>query len=379
MKPITLETPTVTLPPGRPALADEPLPDGAARPQSGINIGGHTVTKATEHLPEEQRVLVRWLHNHAREMRLGWRELAERVDLSIATLSRIFSDQYRNPKDHERAGERISLDGVCEKIAAFRRAMEKSGRTKNPDFIELTVSTRIWWLCERAGRNCRMAFLYGDGQVGKTTAMREYAAQHNGGATTYAEMPPASGVQYMLKCIAKALYVPPHSSFDDLLDDVIAALDPSKLIILDELDRVFTTYQKKSTVRCLETLRYIYDQAGCGMVLCGNNAFRDQIKEGQFKHELTRFHRRGRSYELQLPTEPPREDLDRMAASFGLDPASGDAEEAMLQIARADGIGVFRLRLCDARDFARKQRQEVAWKHFLRAYQITEAAGSSVR
>jgi DNA transposition AAA+ family ATPase len=370
-------------------LPTEELAAGAMRPQSGINIGGHTVTRATEHLPEEQRTLVRWLYTHARQQRFGWKELAAACSISSATLSRLFSDQYRYPKEnverdshgvitsrkpHPKANERISCDSICEKIAVYRRKAERSGRAVNPDFVATSVAERIFWLCERVARNNRMGFIYGESQIGKTFALKEYAAEHNGGRTTYCEMPPASGVQLMLKVIAKALYVPQRSAFDGLLEDVIEALDPSKLLLLDEIHRVFTTYQKGSVMRCLDTLRYIHDQTGCGLVLCGTNVFRTKVLEGEFKNYLKQLQKRGRSYELQLPAEPPREDLDAIAARFGLAPATGEAEKVVETIAHTDGIGVFRLRLIDAQDYARNKGQRLEWGHFCKAYAITEKA-----
>jgi len=369
-------------------LADEMKPT-TARPHAGINIGGHTVTKATEHLPEEQRVLVRWLHHNQRVHNIEMRQLAAEVGISSTSIWRMFMDQYRYPKEliekdkqgnvlrrvpHPKAQERISIDSLCEKIARYRRKAETSGRASNPDFVVTDVAERIFWLCERCGRNHRMGFIYGDGQIGKSFAMRQYAAEHNGGITTYVEMPPASGVQFMLKCIAKALLVPPTQMFDKLLEDVIDALDSSKLLLVDEIHRVFTTYQKTSVMRCLDTLRYIHDQTGCGLVLCGTNVFRDKVKAGEFMNYLKQLHRRGRSYELQLPADPPRKDLDLIAGKFGLDPAEGEADLIIRKIAKTDGIGVYRLRLIDAQDYARKKKQELNWGHFLKAYAITEKA-----
>jgi DNA transposition AAA+ family ATPase len=368
-------------------LSDE-LKPSAARPMPAINIGGHTVTKATEHLPEEQRTLIRWLYHHQRTHNLQTRELAAEVGLSPTTIWRLFCDQYRYPKEevsrdrggnevrkpHPHALERISIDGLCGKIARYRRRAETSGRAANPDFVMTDIAERIFWLCERCGRNRRMGFIYGDGQIGKSFGLRQYAAEHNGGITTYVEMPPSSGVQFMLKCIGKALLVPTASTFDKLLEDVLEALDPSKLLLVDEIHRVFTTYQRTSVMRCLDTLRYIHDQTGCGLVLCGTNVFRDKVKAGEFMQYLKQLHRRGRSYELQLPNDPPRKDLDMIAAKFGLDPAKGDAEVIVTKIAKSDGIGVYRLRLLDAQDYARNKRQELNWGHFLKAYAITEKA-----
>src|SRR5690606_15431175 len=64
-----------TLAVGAASMVDGETPEILAardRGQNQINIGGNTVTQATEHLPEQQRLLVRWLHTHARNNRWGW-------------------------------------------------------------------------------------------------------------------------------------------------------------------------------------------------------------------------------------------------------------------------------------------------------------------
>lgn len=382
MKPATLETPEIELSPARPALGahddTDALPQTAPNPV-GLNIAGNTVTQATAHLPEDQRNLVRWLHDHARRQRLSWDELANATEIHKSTLYRALTDTYRYPKGNEKSGQRIPLDGVCEKIETYRRKEMRRGTERNPEFCRTEVADKIYWLYERVARNHKMGTIYGDSQIGKTTALKQVTAENNGGRTTYVEMPPASGVQLMLKCIAKALLVPPHKSFDLLLEDVVQALDPSKVLIVDEAQRIFTTYQKSSVMRCADTLRYLHDQSGCGLIICGTNVFRDQVKEGEFKTYLKQLQRRGRSYSLQLPTEPPRGDLDMLAARFGLPRATDEAEHIMLHIAHTDGLGVFVLRLRDAKDLAEKKREPLAWKHFLRAYAITEKVAGNVK
>lgn len=377
-----MKAPTLDAPPS-PVLDDSRslIPPGdvdlseiseSSRPM-GINIGGHTVTQATEHLPEKQKTLVRWLHHYARTHRMEWKDLEAAVGVSTTTIFRIWKDQYRNTTTKER----VDISNICDKIAKLKAGEERGGKEKNPEFVLTTVAELINWLCERALRNHRMAFLFGDGQVGKTMGLTQFAAEHNGGQTAYWDFPPG-GVQYMLKRFAKSLLVPTNQPFDGLIEDIIAALDPSKLVIIDDVHRVFESYQKTSIVRCLSTLQYIYDRSGCGMVISATCAFRDQVKFGEFKNALKQLNRRGRSYELMLPAVPPREDLDRIANWFGLNPApaKSPAESIMNHIAAEDGIGVFRLRLLDAQDYAKGKKHSLCWDDFVQAYAITEKSAS---
>lgn len=339
----------------------------------GINIGGATVTQSTEHLPEAQRNLVRWLFNYARQEKLTWDEIAKATALDHTTLYRVWRDKYRHPK----TGERISLDNVCKKIERYKNVVDQRLAVAS-DFVETSVWKRVAWLCDRAFVRQKIGFIFGESHIGKTTCLQEFQRRNNHGQTTYVEMPPSSGVQLMTKYIARGLFVSEKKSFDHLLEEVIQALDQSKLLIIDEIHRVFTTYQKGSVMRCLDVLRHIHDTTKCGLVLCGTNVFRDQLKRGEFAQYLKQLRRRG-LYELQLPADPPREDLDALAASFGLHPASGEAEEVALNVAKQDGFAAYICRLQDAAELAAKKKQTVSWEFFIKAHDIVKRMALEVK
>lgn len=355
-----------------PALIDEEV-NIDAHPvinKKGINIGANTVTQCTAHLPEDQRNLVRWIHNFARERGLTWEEAEVQSKISKTTLYRIWSDKYLDPQGH-----RVPLDAICERIARMKRIAELRADLPREFFIETSTYRRIAWLCSKAFKRQKIGFIYGESQVGKTRCLLEYARVNNHGQTAYAEMPPASGVQLMTKSIAKALHVSHNTSFDKLLEDVCDALDDSKLLIIDEIHRVFTTYQKNSVMRCLDVLRYIHDNTHCGLVLCGTNVFRDNLKQGEFFQYLKQLQRRG-LYELQLLDIPPVKDLDLVAKHFGLrlDRADAKALEIVNFIAKKDGLGKFIIRLTDAAELATNQGSQLSWSHFVDAHEIIEKA-----
>jgi len=361
--------------------------------QGSFNVGGNTVTAATQHLPEDQRRIVRGFHELCKRRRWDWPQIIAASKISKTVLWRVFHDTYRyqaviKERDaagevirtipHPKGGQRIGYEKVCEQMQKVMRREIEAEKTET-DFVETVVFTKIEWLCQRAFIRKRMGFIYGDGQVGKTTSLKEYARRHNSGETTYCEVPPCSGVQLLLKTIAKALRVGVNTSFDKLLEDVLDALDPSKLLILDEIHRVFTVYQKSSVMKCLDLIRYLHDQKRCGLVVCGTNVFRDQLREGEFFTYLKQLHRRGRAFELQLPTDPLADDVDMFCRRFGLPPLPEQSEATQLahNICHQDGIGVFIQRLEDARDVAANRRQEIDWKHFVSAVRIAERGASN--
>lgn len=339
----------------------------ARRNNSVINIGGNTATAATEWMQPDDRLLFRWLHTVCREQEWSWDEVARRTDVSSTTLYRVWTDKYRDTK-----GDRVPVDKLAEKVARFKRIWEARKDIPSGDvFIPTSVWERVDWLCRRAFDRQKIGLIYGESQIGKTTCAKEHTRRNNHGQTHYVEMPPAAGVQLMTKTIAKALHVSAKTSFESLIEDVVDALDENKLLIIDEVHRVFTTYQKASVMRCLDVLRYIHDQTKCGMVLCGTNVFRDQLKEGEFFQYLKQLRRRG-LYELQLPSTPPRSDLDLVAKRFGLEPATGEAEDVLLHMAKQHGFGMVITRLTDAVEMATRRKRPVTWDDFIKTCNICE-------
>jgi len=339
----------------------------------GINIGGNTVVQHTEHLPAHQRLLVRWIHTWARNHKLSWPQLADETEISTTTFSRIWSDKYRYAAGDPKAGQRIPLDKICAKLGRFKQRMDRIEGATGPNFVETSVWNAVNRICRHALARHSVGHIYGKSQIGKTTCLREFARRNDHGQTHVAEMPPASGVQNMLRKTAQSLHVASHTCFDKLRDDVCDALDESKLLIIDQVHRAFTTYQKGSAVRCLDTLMYLHDVSGCGLVLCGTNIWRDQLRSGPYAQFLEQLRRRG-IYELQLPDVPPRRDLDLIAARFGLDAAEGEAEEIMLAVAQSDGFGKFCALLADAAEGASSRDEALAWSHFVRAHAVMQAA-----
>lgn len=341
-------------------------PEAKSQQTDRINVSGATVTQHTAHLPEGQRELVRWGYYYAQDKGWNWKTLAKETDISTTTWHKLWHDRYRDAD-----GTRVDPTSICGKIARFKKIAEQRDLITLPDFIDTYVWQRVDWLCQRSFIRKKIGFIYGESQIGKTECLMRRRDMNNHGRTTYVDMPPASGKQLMCKHIAKALRVPHEKPFDHLIEEIIKALDPSKQLLMDNMHRVFKTYQKGSALSCLDTLQYVYDKTHCSMVLCGTNVWRDQLNEGDFALALRQLRRRG-LYELQLPAVAPREDLDAFAAHFNLKPATGEAEEIVLRIAQKDGLGMYITRLADGAELAAKKKETFTWAHFVKAYTIIE-------
>jgi DNA transposition AAA+ family ATPase len=237
------------------------------------------------------------------------------------------------------------------------------------DFVE----TSIWRACEKVCTHAlvtnTVAFIFGDSQIGKTTALEEFARRNNHGQTKLIRMPASAGVQLFMKEMAKACFVSPDSCFEKLRDRVLNAIDDKTLVIIDEVHQIFTSYQHSSTIKVAEVIREIYDRTHCGMVLVGTNVLKDELTHGKLAAILEQLRRRG-TIPLQLPSYPPKADLDKIARKFGLAPADGIAAEVVKDMILTSGLGMYIKFLQSASMMAGREGRKPSWDHFVQAHDI---------
>jgi DNA transposition AAA+ family ATPase len=237
------------------------------------------------------------------------------------------------------------------------------------DFVETSIWRIIDRVCNAALVQQSVAFIWGDSQIGKTTALEEYARRNNHGQTKLVRMPASAGVQLFMKELAKACFVSPDSCFEQLRSRVLNAIDDKTLVVIDELHQAFTSYQHGSAIKVAEVIREIYDRTHCGMVLCGTNVLRDELHSGKLSIILEQLRRRG-TIKAQLPSHPPRADLDKIARRFGLPPADGIAAEVVKDMIHSSGLGMYIKFLQSAAHMASRENKRVTWDHFVAAHDI---------
>ena len=184
---------------------------------SNIPISGDDVLKNSAHLPDAQRDLTRWLYGYSQAERLSLKDIAREVGMDSTTLWRIWFDRYRHPEKtrdpkhphgpkipHPMAGQRIPIDNLCERIEKFRRLAVSRAATARADFVETSIAKKIFEVCQFALVSQTPAFLFGETQIGKTTALEEFARRNNHGQTKCVRMPATAGVQLFMKEMAAA-------------------------------------------------------------------------------------------------------------------------------------------------------------------------------
>jgi DNA transposition AAA+ family ATPase len=328
-----------------------------------FTIDGPRIIAATAALPEDQREAIRWLHYYATEYDLSLEELA-------AKLRRPNGEVYNKNTLYKVLTGLHEADcaNITKAIVDFRKIADERASTHRAPFIETSLSKQIWEVCDYARQSQEICLVYGDGQVGKTTALEEYKNCNNHGRTQMVRMPTGGKLRNFLQVCATYVRVSPSRETSDLRLRIALSFDENMLLIIDEVSQVFAHGSKVQTTT-LDYIREIYDTAKCGIVLCATKVAYDEMQRGKHSILFQQLDRR-MAVQVALPSILPESDLNRFADDYGLPPAAKqDARIQQFQksVIEKRGLGVWCKRLQSGSRIASKRGEKMQWKHVLLA------------
>ena len=328
-------------------------------------MGGDQIMNATKHYPAPARDALRWFFFYCIDAGISRSEAATLVKVDPSTIYRVFMGTY---KDQNK--KTILPKTLITNIQSFRRIEGQRVSLGDVPFVLTPTAATIWKLCDLAVSSNRIAMIWGKSQTGKTTALLEYKRKHNHGSTKYIRIEPSSGIHELMRQIGKECALSPRTSYERLKDRVVRAVDRNTLLIVDEIHELTFTYRVRSKLSCVEVLRWLHDTTRCGMVICGTNIWRDELKEGKDKLLLEQMERRG-VFKRQLPSEPTRADLKAIfKKAFTLDWPTGEAAEIIKEVNTKQGLTAITEYLRYGHRLAIKAEEPLCWSHFMKAYAI---------
>jgi len=351
-----------------PAAADDDVPPQS---NSNITVSAETfkqvldVAERTGDCDGKQRDLAWWFFTFCRSQGLGfgYPEAGKCIGYDSTTVYRFFHGKY---------GAKWS--NLCEEIARFKKLNEERSSRVRLDFVETECARDVFAACQAALISQTIAYVYGDPQIGKTTALMEFARRNNHGSTIYVRMPASAGVSRFMRELARAAFVSPDTSVEHIIERIFRRVDDKTLVIIDEAHQAFLSYKKSSQIKVLELIREIYDRTGCGMVLCMTSWGREQFTRGNLSLLVEQLRRRG-TIKINLPARPSNADIAKIARKFGLDAPTGAARETVQEMLHTSGLGMLIKFLQNASVYAAKQRKPMTWDHFMVAYDIVRKLG----
>lgn len=308
-----------------------------------------------------------WLLNHARERKLYKRgEVGALVGYDGSVISKVFNGQYT-----------AQLAAFCTKIRSYRDIYTaRAGMGDKPFVTELSVVRDVTAVCDLARISQTIAMLWGPNQSGKTHALQHYAKVNNHGQTIYVRMPVGGAARMTLLAIARACGISERNSYDQLRDRILKHIDPTMLLVMDEVHHALIGRQVKTVT--METLREIHDLCECGVVLCGTDVLPDMVQDARFAKLLGQTDNRG-VLKRKIPAAPTKRDIRLLCEAYHLGKPEGDAATIVNEIATRNGIG----RLCKyfqmSRRRASKTSQPLSWAHFLATHATLKAMANGER
>lgn len=321
------------------------------------------VHQASAAMSDRERSAVRWVHGHATDANLTLQEMASMIKKSDGsgydpnTLYKIMTGKHD-----------ASLNNFVESVERLRPILEERDRAKQAGFVETNLSKRIWKCCHTARVHQTINFIFGESQIGKTTALMEYTKAHNHGSTIYVRCPAGGGMKDFLRECCKSLKLGKDGTTYAMRESVITSMDSTMLLILDEAHQLLPSWTgKQSRLAIIEYVREIHDRTGCGVVLAATNVFRAALEGGRDAGWLRQLDLRS-MIKLPLPDLPSQVDLATFAEQYGLPQASGAAKEIQNSVVREHGLGRWIKTLKMASHLAANKKQELTWDVVISAH-----------
>lgn len=291
--------------------------------------------------------------------------LAHDVGISETTLHRLWHGNYA-----------AKLDGVLTTIANYINLWRARAEMGRGEFVETSIARTCWQACDLARAHGVPVGVYGESQLGKTTAFERYRADHHSN-TFYVRVPAGGSLYKFQRVLSEALGFTTNATTGELSERPKRILNTTTLLIIDELHQcVLATRDSGVQVKTLEYIREVYDKTSSGMILCGTHIARDAMERGRHTALLEQLRRRGIP-PIQLPPLLPDDDLDRIAASYNLPAAPSEIGNWRRNLVRSTGVKAYVTFLRMAGTIAGKRHETPTWTHVIAAHDILAKLSTS--
>lgn len=351
----------------KPRFNVEPITKGQIAPddqsQGRQKIPGDVVYAATANLPEAEKGAIRWFHKYAKDNDLTNGEAGLLIKYSDSAISTLFRGKYT-----------ADIKEIVGKIVAFRDSelkkvelAEARAAVKKVPFVKTALTKKIWDLCRATRIFQRISYIFSDSQIGKSENLLQYQMAHNHGNTIYISVPTQGTLIHFIEKLAEVLSIPMTRNASYLRRRIINSFDHTMLLIVDEVHRCIPKSTSAMSLQTIEFIREIHDEKKCGVVMCGTNAFMDEIQKGKHMKMLKQARRRRLAF-LPLPINPTEADLNTFAAAYGLKPATGEALKLQNRIVDDEALGFWLTILRMGADLAAKRKRGVmSWQDVIEA------------
>jgi len=321
-------------------------------------IPGDVVSQATSGLPERERSVIRRFHSHYIDRDLSLEDAGKYVGLDSKAVSSLFRGAYDG-----------DLHETVTAIESFLSRHPASGNSLRMKFVEWSLSAKIWKLCEAARDYRRIGYIFGEQQIGKTEPLKAFRDKEPYGQVVYVALPTGGGLQNFLYQLKKVLHIGETLSAPALRVRIKSYFRPGMLFIVDEAHQCLRANSKSArSIDCIEFAREIFNETGCGLIICATNVFRDAMEnEDHPLHGVLLQSKRRRLCFMQCESQPTQADLNKFSAAFGLPPSEGRSRALESGFIKDEGLGFWITVLLMGQQIALKRKIPMAWQHVILA------------
>lgn len=227
------------------------------------------------HLEQPVQDDLLWFHQHCLDQELTLDQAAQALNYDKSTLFRVLKGTYEG-----------SWKNVVDRIRSYKKIASDRAGIQRADFAENSISRLIWAGLDYAVANNSFTLIVGESGQGKTVACEAWRDRNNHGRSVLVEIPPIGGAKALLRCIADAVGVNKSQPTDNILEAVVRAFNPNRILILDEARRLLPSDTRGdcNPVK-LEIIRYIHDRTKCAVAMIATQRFDDTLKKLSYQYE----------------------------------------------------------------------------------------------
>jgi len=358
-----------------------------------FKLAADVIQKTCADLPDDDRSDVLWFGNYCRRKDFSKTELGT-VLRKPGSTEHYSSDSIVQLLTGGRIRRGENIAPMLEAIRALRRVQDLRKDMVESGFIETRLYREMENRLLKALKRRRVAFFFGDGQIGKTENFKEFT-RRNETATVYLELPASGNFGQFIRAVARAAGIPDSSRQSDLAERCIEAFNSSMILIVDEAHRALGSRFTNGGVAVFSWLRELFNRKQCAIAVAFTNEGRDKFLRGPLAKTFEQFWRR-RITPLQLPAAPPDDDAALFAEAYGLEPApdkkvkievtvtndQGRPEtkehtdnplRLQREVLQSEGLGVWIGILQDASDMSQEQKRPITWGAVIKAHAQAQA------
>jgi len=231
-----------------------------------------------------------WLREYLERTGKSQKAIAAAIGYNFSTISQFLKGTY--------PGDNLAVAAALEGYRELEERRVVAPRV--PDFVETSFAKEIEAAVDYAHVNRKLALIYSGAGRGKTMTLRRYADTHPDTIMITANpcvRSPRALLEELLSALGKRLF----GATNKMLAAIVETLRGSgRLIIVDEAQHL--------TRAGIDTLRYIMDETGCGLVLAGNQFVFDRM-HGRGEAEFAQLYSRvgiRRCLQREIPLEDIR-------------------------------------------------------------------------